>query len=94
MGSRGGGTAPRARAHLVLPVVLLRVPQHPVAQPADVPEGGVPLVPELLQPQHRAIATVREGRLQQLEDLLAEGRRKAVTTWRLAAGAPSGTDVT
>lgn len=61
---------------LVLPVVLLRVSEDPVAEPADVSEGSMPLVPKLLQPQHRAIATVCEWGLQQLEDLLPERKSK------------------
>lgn len=31
--------------NLVFPVVLLRVSQDPVAEPADMSERGVPLVP-------------------------------------------------
>lgn len=63
---------------LVLPVVLLRVPQDAVAEAADVSEGRVPLVPELLQPQHRAVPAVRERGLQQLEDLRAERESRNV----------------
>lgn len=48
------------RAHLVLPVVLLGVSQDPVAKAADVSEGRVPLVSQLLQTQHWAVATVCE----------------------------------
>lgn len=51
---------PEPHPDLVLPVVLLRVPQDPVAEPTDVSERGVPLVPKLLQPQHWAVTTVRE----------------------------------
>lgn len=46
--------------NLVFPVVLLGVSQDPVAEPADMSERGMPLVPELLQTQHGAIATVCE----------------------------------
>lgn len=57
------GTAnhfPRVLTNLVLPVVLLGVSEDPVAEAADVSEGRVPLVPQLLQAQHRAIPTVCE----------------------------------
>ena len=47
-------------AHLVLPVVLLGVSQDPVAEAADVSEGCMPLVSQLLQTQHGAITTVCE----------------------------------
>lgn len=60
---------PLTITNLILPVVLLGVPEHPVAEPADVPEGRVALVPQLLQPQHGAVPAVREGCLQQLENL-------------------------
>ncbi|TNN81358.1 hypothetical protein EYF80_008414 [Liparis tanakae] len=43
--------------------------QNPVTQAADVPEGGVALVSQLLQSQHGPVPTVCEGSLQQLEDL-------------------------
>jgi len=56
-------------SNLILSVVLLRVPQHSVAKPADVPEGSMALVSKLLQPQHRAITAVRKWCLQQLENL-------------------------
>lgn len=55
--------------HLVLPVVLLGMAQHSVAKPADVSEGSVALVPELLQPQHGAVATVCERGLEKFEYL-------------------------
>lgn len=45
------------------------MPQHPVAEPADVSEGSMTLVSQLLQAQHGAIAAVSERRLQQLENL-------------------------
>lgn len=60
----GGIDQDRHISNLILPVVLLGVPEHPVAEPADVPEGCVALVPQLLQPQHRPIPAVRERRLQ------------------------------
>lgn len=56
-------------SNLILSVILLRVSQHSVAEPADVSEGSMTLVSKLLQPQHRAIATVRKWCLQQLENL-------------------------
>lgn len=46
--------------NLVFPVVLLRVSQDPVAEPTDMSERSMPLVPKLLEPQHWAIATVCE----------------------------------
>lgn len=46
--------------NLVFSVVLLGVSQDPVAEPADMSEWGMPLIPKLLQPQHGAIATVCE----------------------------------
>lgn len=70
---------PPTAPHLVLPVILLRVPQDAVAQAADVPEGCVPLVPQLLQTQHGAVAAVGEGCLQQLEDLGAQREEKQLT---------------
>ena len=63
--------------HLVLPVVLLGVAQDPVAEAADVAEGGVALVAQLLQTEHGAVATVSEGCLQQLEDLQTKQARGA-----------------
>lgn len=73
---RQGGTQHLFPSHfhpyLVLPVVLLRVSQDPVAEPANVSERSVALVPQLLQPQHRAIPAVCEGGLQQLEDLFVK----------------------
>lgn len=60
--------------YLILAIILLRVTQDPVTQAADVPEGGMTLVSQLLQPQHGPIPAVCEGCLQQLEDLQA-GRR-------------------
>ena len=62
--------------HLVLAVVLLGVAQHAVAEPADVPEGGVSLVPQLLQPQHGPVPAVRERGLKELEDLRIKGPRR------------------
>lgn len=57
------------KPYLVLAVVLLRVTQNAVTKAADVSEGGVPLVGQLLQLQHGPVATVCEWSLQQLEDL-------------------------
>lgn len=66
----GASDYDRHISNLILPVVLLGVPEHPVAEPADVPEGRVALVPQLLQPQHWPVPAVRERGLQQLEDLV------------------------
>lgn len=55
--------------HLVLPVVLLGMAQHSVTKPADVSEGGVALVTQLLQPQHGAVTTVCEWGLEKFEYL-------------------------
>lgn len=60
--------------YLVFAVVLLRVTQNPVTQSANVPEGGVALVGQLLQSQHGSVAAVCERGLQELEDLNT-GRR-------------------
>ncbi len=60
--------------YLVLAVVLLRVTQNPVTQAADVSEGGMTLVSQLLQTQHGPVPTVCERSLQQLKDLRAEIR--------------------
>lgn len=57
------------KPYLVFAVVLLRVTQNAVAQSADVSEGGMTLVSQLLQTQHGSVSTVCEWRLQQLEDL-------------------------
>lgn len=63
-------------AHLVLPVVLLGVSQDPVAESANVSERSMALVPQLLQPKHWAIPTVREGGLQKLEDLFVKRKSR------------------
>lgn len=41
---------------LVFPVVLLRMPQHTVAEPQHVLVGSVSLVPQIFEPQHWAFA--------------------------------------
>lgn len=48
--------------------------QHTVAQSADVPEGCMSLVTQLLQTQHGTITTVCEWGLKQLKDLFDGGR--------------------
>lgn len=65
----GGLSGAAESTDLVLPVILLGMPQHPVAQPADVSERSVALVSELLQPQHGTIAAVGEGGLEEFENL-------------------------
>lgn len=55
--------------HLVLAIVLLRMTQNSITQAADVSEGSVALVRQLLQAQHGPVSTVCEWSLQQLEDL-------------------------
>jgi hypothetical protein len=52
------------------------VSQDPVAEPADVSERSMPLVPQLLQSKHWAIPTVCEGGLKQLEDLFVKIQSK------------------
>ena len=76
---------------LVLAVVLLGVAQHAVAEAADVAEGGVALVSQLLQPQHGPVAAVRERGLQQLEDLHTAPQGPGVTTGTgVTGGSPQG----
>lgn len=57
-------------AHLVLAVVLLRVPQHPVAEAEHVLVGGVLLVRQFLQPHQWSFTPlVTEWSLQDAKDL-------------------------
>lgn len=90
---RQGGTQHLFPSHfnpyLVLPVVLLRVSQDPVAEPANVSERSVALVPQLLQPQHRAIPAVCEGGLQQLEDLFVKRKGSLPSLCALNSNSPS-----
>lgn len=76
-------------SHLVFPVVLLGVPEHPVAEPADVPEGCVALVPQLLQPQHRPVPAVCERGLQQLENLQVQRKTQTQPHEELPSSAQS-----
>ena len=71
------------KLNLVLAVVLLRVTQNPVTQAADVSEGGMSLVGQLLQSQHGPVPTVCERSLQQLEDLDTREGMTIVTTLHL-----------
>lgn len=41
---------------LIFPVVLLRMPQHTVAEPQHVLVGSISLVPQIFESQHRAFS--------------------------------------
>lgn len=73
---RGEEQISPASTRLVLPVILLGMSQHSVAEPADVSEGSVALVPQLLQPQHGTVPAVRERSLEKFENL--EGKMEHV----------------
>lgn len=49
--------------YLIFAVILLRVTQDPVTQAADVSEGGMTLVCQLVQTQHWPIPAVCERSL-------------------------------
>lgn len=69
---RRQGTHPAGPSctHLVLAVVLLGVPQHPIAEAEHVLVGGILLVGQFLQPHQRALTPlVTEWSLQDAEDL-------------------------
>lgn len=60
----------RRETYLVLAIVLLRVAQHPVAEFKHVLKVRVTLIPQILQLQHGAVATlVSERSLEDTEDL-------------------------
>lgn len=73
-GCRAKRAPARAGRHLVLAVVLLGMPQHPVAQAEHVLVGGVLLVRQLLQPHQGPLTPlVTERSLQNAKDLGEQG---------------------
>lgn len=58
-----------ASTRLVLPVILLRMPQHSVTEPTDVPKWSVALVPKFFQPQHGTVSAVCERSLEKFKNL-------------------------
>lgn len=81
--TKAAAESPGGCAHLVLAVVLLRVPQHSVTQLKHVLVVRVLLVSQLLQTDQRSLASfpLCEGSLQNAEDLnQTQTRRGSLTS--------------